>query len=109
MDYLPLDVAEDDSWCGQLDVDLIEMMACPSSCGSGGGRLKNDNQWLSPAEATATKALPESISESKERVVSVKALKGPPAPSPSPSYSRASMRQSIYLHSQYLKIFVYII
>ena len=78
--------------CGQLDVDLIEMMACPSGCSNGDGQLKNDSQWLAPTESTATKALPESISESKERVASVEALKGPPAMSPSPSCKSASMR-----------------
>lgn len=72
---------------GQLDVDLIEMMACPSGCNNGGGQLKNFGQWIAQAEAVAAaavaettssssssagaKALPETISEGKERVVNV--------------------------------------
>eukprot|EP01033_Poteriospumella_lacustris_P006371 gene6371-4577_t len=58
---------------GQLDVDLIEMMACPSGCNNGGGQLKNFSQWIAPAESAA-KALPETIGESKERVANVEAL-----------------------------------
>lgn len=58
---------------GQLDVDLIEMMACPSGCNNGGGQLKNFSQWIAPAVSTA-KALPETIGEGKERVANVEAL-----------------------------------
>lgn len=54
---------------GQLDIDLIEMMACPSGCNNGGGQLKNFNQLNS--SSTSTPSQPETVSESKERVSNV--------------------------------------
>lgn len=59
---------------GQLDVDLIEMMACPSGCNNGGGQLKNFAQMSEQLQSEVSnlrKALPETVAEKNQRVANV--------------------------------------
>lgn len=61
---------------GTCDVDLIEIMACPSGCNNGGGQLKALSSMISLGTNTAPTAPPrsETANESKERIVNVEKL-----------------------------------
>jgi hypothetical protein len=60
---------------GQYDLDLIEMMACPSGCHNGGGQLKSLSSILplsSKASENPIAPRPETSLESHERINLVK-------------------------------------
>lgn len=66
---------------GLCDLDLIEVMACPSGCNNGGGQLKNFGQLLalsalesSESVSTIGPPLTETVAESKARAQAVDAV-----------------------------------
>ncbi len=61
---------------GNCDVDLVEIMACPSGCNNGGGQLKALSSMISIGTNAAPTAPPrtETVNESKERISNVEKL-----------------------------------
>lgn len=61
---------------GTCDIDLVEIMACPSGCNNGGGQLKALSSMISIGTNAGPTAPPrtETANESKERIANVDRL-----------------------------------